>query len=77
MNKVPLACQGVKCMRNGCVNFASHKVGEYNIWDEEQQPEQYAEFQSRHESTTYLCDAHFDQLMDRDEFYSQIDSRFH
>lgn len=60
-------------MQEGCKNESSHKVGEYNIWDKEQQTAEYNQFNSKHELTTYLCDDHFNKLMRREEFYGDIE----
>jgi hypothetical protein len=68
----PKTCTNVKCMQKNCRNEASHKVGEYNIWDKDTEPTQYKQFEMRHELTTYLCDMHFNALMKRDEYYGEL-----
>jgi len=75
--QVPLTCKGVKCMKVGCRNLASHKVGEENIWDKELQSEEHQAFENGHNLTTYLCDNCFNQIMTRETEYNTIkDDRY-
>lgn len=62
------SCYGVKCMVEGCQNLSSHKIGE------ELDTEQSA---MTHNLTSYVCEQHFNLVMDRDEQYKSYDSRFH
>ncbi len=75
---IPTGCFGVKCMRKGCTELASHKVGEENIWDEEDETEKqlYSAQLETNQKTTYLCENHFNSLMDREEYYFKDDHRF-
>jgi len=63
-------------MVKNCQELASHKVGEQNIYDKNSQQEEYENFNRSHELTTYLCDSHFNFIMDRDTQYFQTDDRF-
>jgi len=77
--QVPKSCQGVKCMIVGCPNLAAHKVGEVNLWDENDndEKENYYNFEACHELTTYVCEEHFKFVMKREERYNTIeDNRF-
>lgn len=74
--KIPMTCYGVKCMIEDCKDLASHKIGEENIWDKNREEVEYDKFEASHNLTTYLCDKHFDQIMSRDESYSDKDERF-
>lgn len=70
---------GVKCMIVGCRHLATHKVGEENIWDENDsdEKENYYNFEASHNATTYLCDEHFKFVMTRETEYNTIeDNRF-
>jgi len=75
MKKIPLYCQGEKCMVTGCNQLASHKIAEVNVFDEETQSEEYTRFSESHELTTYLCDECFEKIMTRDEQHGLVDNR--
>lgn len=67
----PDVCRNVKCMRHSCPNEAKHKVAEENPWIDQQSVE-YKKFNAKHVLTTYLCDKHFYELMDREEYYGDV-----
>ena len=64
----------------GCRELASHKVGEENPWSnfmESGEEKEHKFFDSTHNRTTYLCDEHFNLIMDREEEYNTIpDNKF-
>ena len=62
-------------MVKGCTNLASHKIGEYNVYDPDAQTKECIRFDMRHEYTTYLCDEHFDNIMAREEKHGLPDTR--
>lgn len=75
---IPKACKGVKCMIKGCRNLATHKIGEENIWfNDEQENENRKKFDLVHNLTTYVCDECFKHIMTRETEYNTIeDNRF-
>lgn len=73
---VPAHCMGVKCMVEGCTNMSSHKIGEENVWSKDYQPEQHEAANMSHNLTSYVCDKHFDLVMNRDTKYQTTDARF-
>ena len=77
-NKIPKSCKGVKCMIRGCRNLASHKIGEENIWfDDDDEKENHERFNFGHNLTTYVCDECFEHIMTRETEYNTIeDNRF-
>jgi len=75
-NLPPVQCFGTKCMIPNCDMLAEHKIGELNIFDQNLQKEQYYSFNQRHSYTTYLCDYHFNSIMDRHVTYFKTDDRF-
>jgi len=75
MSPIPYPCKGEKCMVKGCKKLASHKIGEYNIFDRERQQGPHESFNMSHELTTYLCDDHFTNIMTREEKHGLPDTR--
>lgn len=64
-------------MIKGCPSLASHKIGEENIWMDNvpDEAEEHRAFNMQHNLTTYLCQEHFDWIMNREEGYMS-DYRF-
>jgi hypothetical protein len=63
-------------MQTRCKELAAHKVGEINLYKYDEQPEELLKMNHSHELTTYLCEAHFNTLMKREEVYYKEDERF-
>lgn len=72
MSRIPMCCTDVKCMIVGCIRQAMHKVGEENIFIERLEKEEHDNFNMRHNLTTYLCEEHFNVLMNKETFYGDI-----
>lgn len=76
--QAPLTCKSVKCMIIGCQQLASHKVEEVNPWikNDLDESDLHDKFESIHNLTTYLCEAHFEFVMTREENYKMKDNRY-